>query len=97
MLETLSSKYQYFCNGIKIFDFFTLSTIPHVQLKSSLKQLIQWCFSKKNGEQGYLFLVIGGDKSYFVKSHWKSNDEYKQDEIIQIDSIFVEFGGLVFQ
>jgi hypothetical protein len=44
-----------------------------------------------------LFIVIGGDKSYFVKSHWKSNDEYKQDEIIQIDSIFVEFGGLVFQ
>ena len=42
------------------------------------------------------------DKSYFVKSHSKSYNKYKQDEISQmfdslIDSIFVLFGGQVFQ
>ena len=40
--------------------------------------------------------------SYFVKNHLKSNNKYKQDEIIEmldvlIDNIFVLFGGRVFQ
>jgi len=44
----------------------------------------------------YQYLVIGRDKSYFVKSHSKSNNKYNQDEIIQmldflIDNIFVLF------
>ena len=43
-------------------------------LKSSIKELIQRCFSKKNGEQRYQYLVIGRDKSYFVKSDSKSNN-----------------------
>ena len=69
-------------------------------LKSSIKELIQRCFSKKNGEQRYQYLVIGRDKFYFVKSTSKSNNKYKQDEIIQmfdflIDNIFVLFGGRV--
>jgi hypothetical protein len=50
----------------------------------------------------YQYLVIGRDKSYFVNSHSKTNNKYKQDEIIQmldflIDNIFVLFGGRVFQ
>ena len=66
-----------------------------------IKELIQRCFSKKNGEQRYQYLVIGRDKSYLVKSTSKSNNKYKQDEIIQmfdflIDNIFVLFGGRVF-
>ena len=32
----------------------------------------------------YRYLVIGRDKSYFVKSLSKSNNKYKQDEINQI-------------
>ena len=56
----------------------------------------------KNGEQIYHYLVIGRDKSYFVKSHSKSNNKYKLEDIIQIldfliDNIFVLFGGRVFQ
>ena len=49
-LETLSSRSQYVCNIIKTFDFSTLyTTIPHTLLKSRIKELIQRCFSKKNG------------------------------------------------
>ena len=56
----------------------------------------------KNGEQIYHYLVIGRDKSYLVKSHSKSNNKYKLEDIIQmldflIDNIFVLFGGRVFQ
>ena len=62
----------------------------------------QCCFSKKNGDQRYQYLVISRDKSYFVISHYKSNNKYKQDEIIQmldflIDNIFVLFGERVLQ
>jgi hypothetical protein len=39
--------------------------------------LVQQCLNK--GEQ---HLVIGRDKSYFVKNHSKSNNKYNQDEII---------------
>ena len=50
----------------------------------------------------YHYLVIGRDKSYFVKSHSKSNNKYKLEDIIQmldflIDNIFDLFGGRVFQ
>ena len=45
----------------------------------------------------YQYLVIGRDKSYFVKSNSISNNKHKQGEIIQmffsIDNIFVLFGG----
>jgi dihydrofolate reductase len=46
--------------------------------------------------------LIGRDKYCFVKNYSKANNNYKQDEIIQmldflIDNIFVLFGGQVFQ
>ena len=58
-------------------------TIPHTLLESSIKELIQRWFSKKKEEQRYQYLVIGRDKSYFVKSTSKSSKKYKQDEIIK--------------
>jgi hypothetical protein len=71
------------------FDFSILYTIiPHTLLKSNIKELIQRCFSQKNGEQRDQYLVIGRDKSYFVKSISKSNNKYKYDVIIQMLDIF---------
>jgi len=83
-----------------LFLYLIYTTIPH--LKSKMKELIQCCFSKKDGEQRYQYFVICRDKSYFVKRNSKSNNKYKQDEIIQmfyflIDNIFVLFDGRVFQ
>jgi len=73
LLETLSSRSQYVCNSNKTIDFSTYTTIPHTLLKSRIKELIQHCFSKKNGEQRYQYLVIGRDNSWLVKSHSKFN------------------------
>ena len=61
--------------------------------------MIEPCFSKQNWEQRYQYVVIGRD---FVKSHSKSNNEYKQNEIVQlldflIYKIFLLFDGRVFQ
>ena len=95
LFETLSSRSQYVCNSIKAFYFSTLyTTITHTLLKSRIKEFIQRCFSKKNGEQRYQYFAIGID-------HSKANNKYKQDEIIQmlkflIDNIFILFGGQVF-
>jgi len=49
-------------------------------LKSRIKELIECYFSNKNREQWYQCLVIGKDKSYFVKSHSQS----KKNGIIQM-------------
>ena len=96
MLETLSSRSQYVCSSIKTFDLSTFyTTIPHTLLKHRNKELTQRCFSKKSGGQSYQYLVIG--KSYFVKSHSKFNNKYKQDEIIQMLDYVVLFSGRVFQ
>ena len=55
----LSSRSQYVCNSMKIFDFSTLdTTIPHTPLKSRIKELIKRCFSKKNREQGISILLL---------------------------------------
>ena len=49
--------------NIKTFDFSILyTTIPHTLLKSRIKELLQGCFSEKNGKQRYLCFVIGRDK-----------------------------------
>jgi len=45
LLDTLSSRSQYVCNIFKTCDFSTLyTTIPHMLLKSRIKELIQRCF-----------------------------------------------------
>ena len=53
-------------------------------------ELIQRCFSTKNGEHMYQYLVICSDKTYFVKSYPKSNNKYKQDEIIQMLEFLID-------
>ena len=56
------------CNIIKTFDFSTFyTTIPHSKLKDRLRELVQLCFIKKNGQRRYKYLVLGRDRSYFVK------------------------------
>jgi hypothetical protein len=76
--------------GIKVlFYFYSWEVldriVPHKHAET--KQRVEehnCCFSKKNGEQRYQYLVIGRDKYYFVKSHSKSNKKSKQNVIIQI-------------
>ena len=103
LLECIKSRNLSFCNSIKTFDFSTLyTTIPHEKLKSRLKTLILQCFFKSSGERRYKYLVIGKDKSYFVKNHTDSNKKYSEEDIVRmldflIDNIFVEFGGRIFQ
>ena len=49
-----------------------------------------------------MYLVLGSNKSYFVKNHYDSNKKFSETDIIKlldflIDNIFVTFGGRVFQ
>ena len=68
------------CNSIKTFDFSILyTTIPHSKLKDKLMELVQLCFIKKNGQRRYKYLVLGRDRSYFVKK--------KNTLILQVTSL----------
>ena len=72
LLESLRSKSLSTCNSIKTFDFSTLyTTITHPQLKERLKSLIHRCFSKKNGEKRYKYIVVGREKTYFRKTSFR--------------------------
>jgi hypothetical protein len=54
-------------NSINTFDFSTLYTsIPHSKLKGGLREMDQLCFM--NGQRRYKYIVIGRDRSYFVKN-----------------------------
>jgi hypothetical protein len=86
------------------FDFSTpYTTIPHSKLKDRLRELVQLCFIKKNGQRRYKYLVLGRDRSYFVKkNHSDSTKKFYETDIIDvleclIDNIFVMFGGRVFR
>ena len=69
LLEYIQSKSLSFCNSIKTFDFSTLyTTIPHSKL-DILRELVQVCFIKKNGQRRNKYLVLGRDISYFVKKN----------------------------
>ena len=103
LLQCLDDHSLKVCTSIKTFDFSTLyTTIPHSKLKERLKLLISQCFFYSNGSRRYKYLVLGREKSYFVKHHTGSDNKYTDSEIIQmleflIDNIFVEFGGQIFQ
>ena len=49
-----------------------------------------------------MYLVLGNEKTYFVKEHSDSKNKYPEDDIIKIleflvDNIFVIYAGKVFQ
>ena len=65
-------------------------------------ELVQLCFIKKNGQRRYKYLVLGRDRSYFVKHYSDSTKRFSETDIfnmleIFMDNIFVMFGGCVFQ
>jgi hypothetical protein len=103
LLEYIQSRSLSSCNSIKTVDFSTLyTTIPHSNWKDKLKELVQLCFIKKNGQRRYKYLVLGRDRSYFVKHHSDSTKMFSETDIFNmleflIDNIFVIFGGHVFQ
>ena len=71
-------------------------------MKDKLRELVQLCFIKKNGQRRYKYLVLGRDRSYFVKHHSDSTKKFSETDIFNmleflIDNIFVMFGGRVFQ
>ena len=70
MVEYIQSRPLSSCNSIKTVDFSILcTTIPHSKLKDRLRKLVQLCFKKKNGQRRYKYLVLGRDRSYFVKKN----------------------------
>ena len=105
LLEHLKSPNFNHITSIKIVDFSTLyTTIPHDKLKSRLAStcIIRHSFMFKNGNRRYEYLVLGHDKSYFVKKYSDSKHKYSEDDIIKmleflVDNIFVVFAGKVFQ
>jgi hypothetical protein len=82
------------CNSITTFDFSILyTTIPHSKLKNKLRELVQLCFIKKNGQRRYKYLVLGRDRSYFVKHHSDSTKRFSETDFFNmleflIDNIF---------
>ena len=66
------------------FGIFNLFLFLFLMLKDKLRELVQLCFIKKNDQRRYKYLVLGRDRSYFVK------------KTTLIDNIFVIFGGRVF-
>ena len=68
LLEYIQSRILSSRNNIKTYDFSTLCTpIPHSKLKDRLKESVHLCLIENNGQRRYKYLVLGRDKSYFVK------------------------------
>ena len=77
-LDPLRSRSQCVCSNMKIFDFSTLyTTIPHTQLKYRIKELIQRCFLKKNGEQMYDYLVASWKATQSLIIHISRTRSFK--------------------
>ena len=100
LLEYIQSRSLSSFNSIKTVHFSTLyAPIPHSKLKDKLRELVQLCFIKKNGQRRYKYLVLGRDRSYFgKKNHSDSTKKFSETDIINmlevlIDNIFVIFGG----
>ena len=106
LLENLKAQSFHSINSIKSFDFSTLyTTIPHDNLKSKLKEIIEiinQCFFHKNGNSRFQYVGIGYKDIFFVRDHSDAPQKYSDADVIKmleylIDNIFVEFGGQIFQ
>ena len=104
LLEYIQSRFLSSCNSIKAFDFSTLyTTIPYPKQKENLKELVQLCFSKTNGQRIYKYLVLGRNRSYFVTTITVILPKRSLKLISStsssffIDNIFVIFSGRFFQ
>ena len=103
LLDNLQSQSLSVISNIKTFDFSTLyTTIPHNKLKSRLRDLVNNVFHYKTGKPRYKYLVVNGNRTYFVINHSDSATKYTEDDITSmidflIDNIFVDFGGRIFQ
>ena len=83
LLEYIQSRSLSSCNSIKTFDFSTLyTTISHSKLKDKLRELVQLRFIKKNDQRRYKYLVLGRDRSYFVKHHSDSTKKFTEIRVI---------------
>jgi hypothetical protein len=79
------------CNSITTFDFSNLyTTIPHSKLKNKLRELVQLCFIKKNGQRRYRYLVLGRDISYFVKHHSDSIKKFSETDIFNMLEFLID-------
>jgi hypothetical protein len=82
LLEYIQSRSLSSCNSIKTFDYSTLyTTISHSKL-DKLRELVQLCFIKKNDQRRYKYLVLGRDRSYFVKHHSDSTKKFTEIRVI---------------
>ena len=89
LLEYTQSRSLSSSNIIKTFDFSTLyTTIPHSKLKDRLRELVQLCFLKNNGQCRYKYIVLGRDKSYFEIKDTTDTDKSASyiDLYIEMDS-----------
>ena len=74
-------------NSTKTFDFSTLCTnIHHSKLKDKLRELVQLCFIKRNGQRRCKYLMLGRDRSYFIKKKFSETDIINMLEFL-IDNI----------
>ena len=78
------------------------TTIPHSELKSQLKKLINNSFFSKKGQRRYHYIVVKYNTAYFVKGDSDAPYKYTEIDVVNmvnflIDNIFVEFGGRIFQ
>ena len=102
LLENLKAQSLHSVNSIKLFDFSTLySTIPHDKFKSKLKEIINQCFFHKNGDRRFRMLSLA-TKTHASFGITLMHQKYSDADVIKmleylIDTIFVEFGGRIFQ
>jgi hypothetical protein len=94
LLEYIQSRSVSSCNTIKTFDFFAqLFLTPSWRTcQGSWSNCVSW---KKNGQHRYKYLVLGRDRSYFVKkNHFDSTKMFSETDIINmleflIDNIYL--------
>jgi hypothetical protein len=109
MINTSNSGYLYMNYYLHIFfllihqNFWFFNSIyhlPHDKLKTRWKETIHKAFSHRN--YGSKFVVLGYTSTYFSNKIQKGKTCYFEEQVISmleflIDSIFVSFGGTLFQ
>ena len=62
------------------------------KLKDKLRELVQLCFMKNNGQRRYKYLMLERDISYFVKHYSDSTKKFSETDIFNMLEFLMTVG-----
>ena len=90
-LQKMNSFYYPKITSLQTFDFSTLYTsIRHQKLTDRMNMLVNQTFLYKDGSHRYKYIVINGDRTFFINKETSAGKKYDENLICQVTDFLID-------